>query len=50
MMCVEEVGNDVLGPGEADILEDGEIAGSDLRLLNYLFGLASSRVTQTREQ
>lgn len=47
---MEEVGNDVLGPGVADISENGEDVGSDLGLLSCLFGLVLSRVAQTREQ
>ncbi len=51
-MGVEEIGNDVgcslLGPVVADILENEEVVGTDLRLPNYLFGLVSSRVHQTR--
>lgn len=51
-MCVEEIGNvagcSLLGPVVADILENEEVVGTDLWLLNYLFGLVLSLVHQTR--
>lgn len=51
-MCVEEIGNDVgcslPGPVVADILENEEVAGTDLWFLNYLFGPVLSLVHPTR--